>query len=269
MISKWLDRLAEQIDLFLVGKKVTDKKNDSNIRLQNSTFTTEGKQVVNNFTLSVNPRFPNLEEFLQLKFTSTDDRADTRKAFSNSQTQNQTEKNYAASASLFKKLGQVQTSFQPRIALENPIKLSHSLNFETAAYYKFMIFNPKFELFADADKGVGFYNAFNFQFSLSPIWSLTLINDAEYVEKTHTYTVNNGFAFGQVISDRINFGYSLIFTSNNRPSYHLENYVVAFAWNQQIYKKILDIQFIPQLDFQKEMGFKGATGLTFNVTLSY
>ncbi len=268
-ISNWLDRAAEQIDLFLVGRKVTTRKNETSVKIQNSSFASEGQAVRNSFSIGVNPRFPNLEQFLQIKFTTNENREDDRTTVSNSSKVNQTEKNYSTSNFLFRKLGSVQTTFQPRIALGNPIKLSHSLNFETAVKFNSAIANPKVELFADADRGVGFYDAINFQFTLSPIYSLTLINDGEYLDKLHLYTVNNGFSIGQYINDRVNFAYSLVFTSQNQPSYHLENYTLAFAWNQEYYKRILDIQFIPQLDFQKKNHFKGSAGFTFNFTVKF
>ena len=270
-ISNWLDRVAEKIDLFLVGKKTTTRKNETSVRVQSSSFISEGRPVINSFSIGFNPRFPNLEEFLQIKFTQNEDRNATRTAVSNSSNVNQTEKNYSTSSNLFQHLGAVQTTFQPRIALGNPLKISHSLNFESALHFnkKTSILNPKLELFADADRGVGFYDAFNFQFILSPIYNLTLINDGEYLDKVHSYTVNNGFAIGQVINDRVNFAYSLVFTSRNQPSYHLENYVVAFAWNEQYYKKILDLQFIPQINFEKMNGYKGSAGVTFNISVNF
>jgi hypothetical protein len=268
-ISNWLDRVAEKIDLFLVGKRVTNRKNETYVRIQNSTFSQEGEPFINTFSVNFNPRFPNLEDFLQLKFTSTNDRDETRKAVSSNLNQNQTEKKYGAAVGLFKKLGTWKTSFQPRVSLQNPIKLSHSLNFENVSQVKSTKVNPKLEFFADADKGIGFYNAINFSFALTKIYSLTFINDGEYLEKLHMYTVNNGFELAQLYSDKIYLGYSLILTSNNRPSYHLENYVVAFSWSHQIYKKILDYQLIPQVDFQKEKRFKGSAGLRLNVNLNF
>ena len=39
IISNWLDRTAEKIDIALVGKRVTNRKNDSSIRLQSQTFS--------------------------------------------------------------------------------------------------------------------------------------------------------------------------------------------------------------------------------------
>lgn len=268
-VSNWLDRVAEKIDLFLVGKKLTSKKNGTSFKIQNSSFSTEGRRVANSFNIGFNPRFPNLEEFLQLKFTTNEDRNDARKAVSESSNTHQTEKNYSASSLLFRKLGSVQTTFQPRIALGNPIKLSHSLNFESAVKLKSSYINPKIELFADADRGVGIYNAINFQFNLDPVFTLTLINDGEYLDKGHSYTVNNGFSLGQIINHRVDFAYSLVFTSLNQPSYHLENYVFAFAWNEQYYKRILYLQFIPQLDFQKINHYKGSAGFTFNINLLF
>lgn len=269
IISNWLDRTAEKIDIALVGKKVTNRKNDSSIRLQSQTFTTEGKPVVNTFSFSINPRFPNLEDFLQLKFSSTDDRDEQRRAVSKNLNDNQTEKNYSPRSNLFQNFGSIQTTFQPRIAVQNPIKLSHSLSFDTVRHLRSTVFNPKLELFADADRGVGVYNAFNLHFTISPIYTLTLINDGEYLEKVHLYTVNNGFDVNQFVNDKLSYGYSLIFTSNNHISYHLENYTVAFAWNQSIYKKILSVQYIPQLDFQKENRFKGSAGFRFNISLNF
>ncbi len=268
-VSNWIDRIAEKIDLFLVGKKLTNQKNKTSVKIQNSSFSTEGKPITNNFNIALNPRFHNLEEFLQLKFTTNEDRDNARKAVSESSNTHQTEKNYSTSSLLFRRLGVVQTTFQPRISLGNPIKLSHSLNFESAAKFKSAYVNPKIELFADADKGVGIYNALNFQFSLNPTYSLTLINDGEYLDRMHSYTVNNGFAIGQAINHRVDFAYSLVFTSLNQPHYHLENYTFAFAWNEQFYKRILYLQFIPQLDFHKTRGFKGAAGFTFNISVIF
>lgn len=268
-VSNWLDRVAEKIDLFLVGRRLTNRKNGTSVKIQSSSFSTEGKAVTNSFSIGLNPRFPNLEEFLQLKFTTNEDRNNERKTVSESSNVHQTEKNYSTSSSLFKRMGTVQTTFQPRIALGNPIKLSHSLNFESAIKFRSSILNPKFEFFADADRGVGLYNALNFQFTLSPVFNLTLINDGEYLDKVHSYMVNNGLSLGQIINQRVDFAYSLIFTSSNQPSYHLENYVFAFAWNEQYYKRILYLQFIPQLDFQKINGYKGSAGFTFNISLLF
>lgn len=268
-VSNWLDRVAEKIDLFLVGKKITNKKNKTFVKLQNSAFITEGKPLTNSFTFGLNPQFPNLEEFLQLKFTANEERDIQRKGVSESAYTNETEKNYSAASALFKNLGNVRTTFQPRIAIGNPIKVSHSLNFESALKFKTSYFTPKLEFFADADRGVGTYNAFNFQFNLTPIYTLTFINDGEYLDKFHTYTVNNGFALGQIINQRTDFAYSLVFTSGNKPSYHLDKYTFAFAWNEQYYKRILYLQFIPQLDFQKLNQFKGALGFTFNVSVLF
>ena len=268
-ISNWLDRTAEKIDVYLVGNRVSNRKNESSIKLQSQSFTTEGKPLTNTFSLSFNPRFPNLEDYMQLKFSSTDDRDDQRRAVSKNLNENQTQKNYTPASKLFQKFDSIQTTFQPRISVQNPIKLSHSLSFQSVSHIQTTVFNPKLELFADADRGVGFYNAFNLQFKISPIYNLTLINDGEYLEKVHLYTVNNGFDINQFINDKLSYGYSLIFTSNNHNGYHLESYTVAFAWNQLIYKKILDVQYIPQLAFLKENRFKGSAGFRLNITLNF
>lgn len=268
-ISNWLDGAAEGLDLFLVGKKLTDAKNETHVRVENSTYSMEGANLTNATSLNVNSRLPNLEEYWQLKFTTYDDAEESRSVKSGYLRQTPREQNYGATVGLFRKLGNVRTSFQPRIALQDPLKVSHSLRFESILdQYNYKI-NPKVEFYADADKGAGIYWNLNFNFELNPLWSLTLINEGNYEDKTHLYTAGNGFSFGHYLNEITTMGYSLIFTSINQPSYHLDNYSASVSWNQLIYKKILDYQIIPHLDFARAQSFKGNAGLIFNLNLNF
>jgi hypothetical protein len=268
-IAEWFDSTAEGIDLFLAGKKVTNKKNESHFRIENSTFSIEEENLRNTSSLSVILRLPNVEEYWQLKFSSYDEAEEKRNVQKSYLRNTPRERNYGASLGLFRKLGSVRTAFQPRIDLSDPLQVSHSLTFESVADFTSFSLNPKFELFAVPDKGTGFFMAMNANFSLSPQFSFTLINNGEYEDRKHQFSTGNGFAIGQVIDSRSSLSYSLIFNSNNRDNYHLESYGLAVAWNHMIYRRILDCQLVPHLDFAKTKDFKGVSGITFTLNLNF
>lgn len=269
-ISRWFDGVAEGLDLFLVGKKVTEKRNESSIRIENSTYSMEGQPVTNTTSLSINPRFPNFEEYWQLKFTTYDERQDSRNVQSNYLRQTPRERNVGASVGLFNKIGAVRTAFQPRIELQNPLKVSHSLSFETVIEVnQYRQINPKLEFYANPVTGVGVFQALNFNFYLSKTLNLTLINQGNYIEKQNRFESTNGFAIGQIVTRRTSLTYSLLFAGNNRPNHHLESYSAAIAWSHLIYRRILDYQLVPHLDFVRERQFKGQAGLTLNINLNF
>lgn len=268
-ISEWFDGVAEGLDLFLAGKKVTARPNESFVRIENTTAVSEGKAVVNSWGLTVVPRLPNLEEYWHLKFATYDEREDKRNAKNAYLRQTPRQRNPGATVGVFRKLGNVRTSFEPRIELQDPLKVSHSLTFESVARQKTYEINPKLELYASPDKGVGTFQALNFNFSFSKMYSLTLVNQGDYEERIHLYTVTNGFSIGQVLNPKQAFSYNLLFVSNNQPSYHLVSYNLSVAYSQVLYKRILDFQIIPNLDFQKEVSFKGVAGLTVSINLNF
>lgn len=268
-ISAWFDGVTEGIDLFLVGKRVTKEKNKSSFRIDNTTTITETENFNNTSSIAIRPRFKNLEEFLQLKFTSYDEKEDGRGVENGYLRKTQRRKNYGATLGFFRKLGNVRTTFQPRIELQDPLKISHSLSFESVAEIKKFQMNPKIEFFADADKGTGVFQALNFNYEFGPIWDLTLINEGEYQEKIHKLLVTNGFAFGQQYNEKTGFTYSWILNSDNRERYHLGKHVVSVTWHQNIYKNILDIQLQPFLEFDKANRFKGKSGVIFNISINF
>lgn len=267
-ISAWFDSMADGIDLFLVGKRLTTTRNETNVKLENATYSQEGTGVINETSLVVNPRFPNLEKYWSLKFTTYDEQEirGTEKGYLR---QTPRERNYGASVGLFRKFGAVRTVFQPRIELQDPLKISHSLAFESLADFSTFQINPKLEFFASANKGVGIFHALNFNFTLTETVSLTLINEAEYEDKLHKYTVTNGFSFGQYISETDAMAYSWLFFSNNRDNYHLDAYSISATWYHLLYKKILDFRLTPHLDFSTTSYYKGSFGTTLQITLNF
>jgi len=268
-IGAWFDGVAEGVDLFIVGKKLTNRPNETYFQITNSTFVRqyEGPHNVTNFSASL--RLPNVEEYWQLIFETSDQQKESGSVASDYLKQDPTEKSLGASLGLFRRLGAVRVAVQPRLELQNPLRLSHSLKFESIADYEGYKIHPKLDLFADASRGVGSFMACNFNFLLSRIHSLTLINEGEYLEKLHQLKVSNGFSVGQATSERSSFAFGMLFNSINRPSYHLENYVASATTTYLIYKNILDLQFTPYLSFPKEESFTGRSGLNFQVNLTF
>lgn len=268
-ISNWFDSVAEGVDLFLVGKKVTSRRNDSKIIVENTTYSRESENFLNVTSISVNPRFPNLEAYWNLKFSTYDDQNSNTRTERGYARGRPREQNYAATIGLFRKMRDVRVAFEPRIELQDPLKVSHSISFESVIDFKKYEINPKFQLFAHATKGTGTFQAMNLNFHLTDIYSLTFINEGEYEEKLHRLTVNNAVSLGQVISDTSALAYGVSFISNNRPNYHLDAYSWSVSWSQVIYRRILDYQVTPHLDFTREEDFRGFVGLVFSLNVHF
>ena len=268
-ISQWFDGVAEGLDIFLAGQKRTNKINKTRVAIENSTFSSEGGGIKNSTNLDVNLRLPNLEEYWQLKFTSYDENEEKRELPNRYLRKGPREKNYGASIGLFKKLGKVRTSFQPRIELRDPLKVSHLLRFESRAEFKKYQINPKLEFFASPDKGTGVFSGLNFNFNLNKTFSFAMINGVEYEDRQNKMSTSDGFVLGQRITNKSSMSYAIIFSCNNRPTYHLENYSLSAGWNHALYKNVLHYQLVPHWDFVKERSFKGIAGIVFNVSLIF
>lgn len=268
-ISKWFENLAEGIDLFLVDKQLQSVRNETNVKIENLSYLFEGKDASNETNIVVNPRLPNLEKYWNLKFTTYDDLENDRGIDKDYLRQTPREKKFGATVGLFSKFGQIKTIFQPRIELQAPLSVSHSLIFESVADYKTYQINPKLEFFANSTKGMGIFQAVNLNFILTDKYSLTLINEGTYEEKLNKFSATNGFSIGQAISQTDAMAYGFFTFSNNRENYHLDSYSFSTSWYHLLYKKILDFNLTPHLDFTRTEGFKGQAGLTLQVTLNF
>lgn len=269
-MSEWFDGVADGIDLFLVGKRVVKKTtNPTRVTIENITYSEENRSVKNNTSIGIYPRFPNLEKYWSLKFTTYDEKQERRNVQNSYITKNPRQRNYGATAAWYRRFGSVRTSFEPRIELQDPLKISHSLSFESVADFGSHEINPKLELYASASRGPGTYQALNFNFHLTKKLTLTLINEGDYLDKTRLYNVNNGFVFGHILTKKTSMSYSFIVNSNNRPHYHMEGYTAALSWNEMIYKKIFDYSISPYIQFLKADSFKGKTGGVLNLRLNF
>lgn len=270
IVGNWFDGLADNLDLFLAGKRLTTRKNESGIKIENSSYYNEsdGPAVKNQTSVNAALRLPNVEQYWQVKFTDYDETKE-KGVKSAIVRPGPRPKNYGATVGAFQQLGNVRSAFQPRVALQDPLSIAHSLTFESTAELESCRIVPRIEFYATPDSGVGTYQEVNFHFKLSKIWSFTLINDGNYEERKNQYSVSNGFTFGQIVTKTSGLSYSMIFSSNNRPNYHLENYVIAVGWGHLLYKNILDYSISPRVDFNRGTNFTGSKGLTFNVGLNF
>ncbi len=270
MVSDWFDSAADGLDIFLAGRRVIRSKNKTRFRIENNSYSVEGKSDVNNTTgFNIMLHLPNVEKYWKLKFTNYDEREEGRSIKRVYLRQSPREQNYGATVGFFKKLGSIKTSFEPRIELEDPLKISHSLKFESVGKVRYLRVNPKLEFFTSPTKGIGAYQGLNFNFELTRKLDLTLINEGEYQEKIRTYFVTNGFSFGHYLTSKSTLSYTTLFSSNNRPNYHLEAYNFSVAYSQILYKKILDYSIIPNYEFAKSRSFKGLLGLTLNININF
>lgn len=269
VVSDWFDSVAEEIDLFLVGKKTSNTKNNSKISLENTTYSRESRNLSNLTTLSVNPRFPNLEAYWNLKFSNYDEQSTSRRNEGGYVRQTPRGQNYGATVGLFRKLKNLKFAFQPRIELQDPLKVSHSLSVESETTFDSLKINPKFEFFANAIKGTGTAQSLNFYYPLSEVYSLTFLNEGEYEDKLNKYSVTNAVFLGQSLNESMSLTYGGAFYSNSRPNYHLDAYSFSVVWSQVIYRNILDYQVGPNIDFVQDEDFKGFVGGMFNLRLHF
>lgn len=267
-VSNFFDRIATGIDNFFVSKTATSRENKSNVAVENISNSSEGQVVSNESHFIANLRLPNVEDYFQLKFTTYDENEErgSKKKYGQQLTRQQ---NYGATVGLFRNLGDIRTAFQPRIELQDPLKVSHSLSFETSAKLTSYQFNPKLEFFANPDKGTGIFFAINYSFFLTNIYTLNWINEGEYEEKKKQFSTIIGLSLAQEITSRTTLAYSFFTNSNNKSNYHLEAYNLSVTWNHVLYQKILYYQIIPRLSFASEVSFKGAAGVAVVINLNF
>lgn len=268
-ISSWFYEMADGLDLFLAGERITNKKNNTSARLEGNYTVKESQEPTSSANFNVNLRLPNIEEYWNLKFTSYDETKDKRIADKTRAKRAAKDQDFGASVGFFQKIGKIRTAFQPRVSFTNSLKLSHSLVFESILSEPSFQVNPKLEFYGNSDVGTGVFIALNFFIPYTKIWSLTLINDGDYVSKTHKFSASNGFSVRQTMSETYSLTYALIFDSNNKTNYHLDSYTFSISWNHNIYKKIIDYSVTPYVEHVSLNNFKPTGGLSMGLGINF
>lgn len=271
-ISSWFDQKVEDLDLFLVGKSVSYEKNLSSIKVINSTESYEGANFKNNTTISINPKLPNLEKFLKIRlstYVERDEYLRGKRDLRYEDDEGALEEDPTESDDFWHDVFTFNTSFEPRIELTDPLKVSHSLNFGSHAEYQFFRLDPRFELFADYTKGIGLHHALNYAFQLTDRFDLRFMNEAEYQDRLHLYTVENGMTLNQIVDLNHNLGYGFVIASSNQPNYRMTGYRVFTSWNWTLYRRVLDLQLVPQVEFTSARNYRGLAGCVLNLIVSF
>jgi hypothetical protein len=261
-ISEWFDGMAEGLDLFLTGKKYTKRKNETRVIVETGLFASEKEPFSDASSFNLNLRLPNFEEYWNLTFSSYDETREHSVTQTNLR-QSAREKDYGARLGFFKKLGNVRAAFQPRVSFAGRFKISHSMTFESVAESRtgFRL-NPKMQFYADADQGVGIFGAFNFNFPLNRNRrvGITFINEGDYKDRMHLFSVTNGLVIAQKVSSTKLMQYGVYFNSVNEPNYQLAEYILQLNWSHMLYKNMLGYELVPYLNFNRTYSFAGYYG---------
>lgn len=268
-LSILFDDIAEQLDSFLVSSQLIKTQNETQVIITNSNILTDGEGYNNTTNFSARLHLPNFEKYWQLKFTNYDDQTTDRGVRGSYLKQSAGSRNYGATVGFLRRFKSIEFKFQPRILLQNPLNISHSMSFESALETKTLRFSPKLEFFAAPEKSTGVFVSLNTGLNLTDVYSLIFVNEAEYQEYFHLFTATQGVSLGQLLDDISSMSYNLFFVSNNRPNYHLNNYSISVAYNLILYKEIIDTQLIPGLMFSDERGFRGVSSLTINFNIYF
>lgn len=267
-IADWLAGVADGLDVFLAGQRYTNQPNDTSATIEMEGNHSKLKGTSADASFNVNLRLPNVQEYWMLTFTSYDENEE-RGAKTRYLRQSRRTKSYGAALGLFKQLGEIRTSFRPRITFEGSPAISHSLKFETIVDMKTYRINPELELYANPAKGAGTFHSLNFNWELTKVYSLTLVNEGDYQSRPHLYTVTQGLSLGQRVTPRAVFTYNVFVMSVNQPNYQLDGYNFSVGWSHTVYKKILDYKVIPNWDFSQANGFVGDPGVNVVVSLNF
>ncbi len=268
-IGRQVDRMADAIDMLLAGKRYTRLNNQSNARLSQVVTHSEGGVTRTSTDFNLNIRLPNLEKRWAIRFTSYDEAEESRDLQQRRVRTRPRRREYGASVGFFKNFYNIKTTFQPRLVLRDPLEMSYVLRFETGAKFPKFRLIPRLELFADALKGTGEFVSLEFVIPLSSRWELSLQNEEEYRERGNLFTTNHGITFDYALSDTQGLGLSFIWGSTSRPSFHLNSFMVAPSYAQEIFRDRLRYSLTPFLLFAKSDRFKGDAGVTLNVVVTF
>lgn len=268
-IADWFDGVADGIDLFLAEERYPRIKNKTSATAETSVYYNRAEGFSSAFSFNVDLRLPNFEQYWMLTFRSYDETQE-RKAQDRYLRRAPRERNLGATLGFFKKLGNIRTAFQPRIAFSATPAISHSLIFESLAEIQdHYWFNPKLEFYANPNKGAGTFQAINFNFQLSTLYSLTFVNEGDYEGRRQFYTVTHGVSLGQKVSAKKSLGYNVFISFINKPNYQLDGGNISVTWKHIVYQKILDYQVTPYVDFRQSRSYEGNPGITASINLIF
>ena len=269
-ISDKIANTGEAIDLFIARKKYTERRNDSHINISQLVGYSEGGPVRTSTDFGFNLSLPNVEKRWQLRFSSYDEAAESRDLNQRTLRTVAPPKDPGAALVFFRKLGNIRTSFQPRLELKNPLQVNYVLRFESAAEQKHLRFEPRMEFYADSVKGTGQYGEVRFTFKATQKsrWEYSFENDEEYRETDHFFSTHHGLGTSYSLSDSDGISAAVVASSENHP-FHLTGFTVSTSYGKEIYSQLLKYSVSPYIGFGKSDNFKGRTGIALNLQVIF
>lgn len=268
-ISNEIDQVVESTDIYMADEKYVDEPNKSRIVLYNNVTFEEGGKVKYAPHVGVKLHMPNLQEKLQLRFTTYDEDDMERGINRNRYHAAAQERRFGSSLAFFQELRNVKTEFRPRVELRDGIQTSHIFRFWSDAKAGPFIVEPELQLFGRSDVGTGQFFALDFKYEVNAANILTIVNEEEYTDGTNTMTTNQGLIWDYVYSSKAAWENSLIFESNNRPRYHLDRYVYRTSFAYKLRKNVLHYKITPYATCAKEESFHPRATLDVSVEVIF
>lgn len=250
--------VSNKIDMLLTGEKTTNEKTKSSLTIRNIGYWSEGSS-----TITYKPRFdlrlhlPNLQEKWSVNFTSYDDDQEEVGIRRNRLQTQAPPESYGANVVLLKKLGNVDVTFRPKLQLRDKrVTTAHLLRFQSEADMKTYKIIPRLELFARADTGTGELAAINFEYEFNEKFTATLTNEEEYVDLNNAFNTNHEIGLLHAVNDTQSLKYAVLFESNDKPNFHLEQFTTYVSFRHSMYKNKLAYSLSPRLVFPRSYDYK-------------
>lgn len=225
----------------------------------------EGGEFNSSFNFDVNLRLPNLEERWAVRFSSYDVNREERGVRNQQQRTRPRELNYGAGLFLLQELGNIKTTFQPRIQLKDPLETSYTLRFESSAEVLAFSVDPRLEFFADSERGTGQFLSLNMQLSAQKDVSIVQFNEEQYENAEKLLTTLHGISISRNVGERKGVSTTLSFASRSRPAFHLSDLTWSAAYSAEPYRRVFAYSIGPLWVFAKEERFKGNVGLSMDL----
>lgn len=255
VLSKMIDDAADEIDAYVANQRTVSEPNQSRLVLYNRFLISEGGKREYFPRIGAKLHLPNLQEKLQVRFTTYDEDAEERGINENRQAPTQQEKSYGTSVALFQQLGNVSTEFRPRVEYIDGLLTSYLFRFSSVAERGAFSIEPELQLFARSDSGTGQFLATNLALKLTKVDHLRIYNEEQYTDGDNTMRTNHGFGWERQLTEDMSLRNALIFESNNRETYHLDQYVFSTAFRHRLLRNVLHYSVTPIMVMAKSRSF--------------
>lgn len=280
-ISKEIDRLAQELDTLLSGRK-GNPKNKTTIRLLGFTENREGGFFEQSGHISIQLRLPKLEKNWRLSLSSFDPEDEFEGNQRNRDGARPQSQKLGTSVGVAKNIGKIETLFRPRVELRNPLVTSFLLRFRRQFNTSFGSFEWRKKFFVHSVDGAGQSLQLNLDNQLAPYMVLRFFTEGQYLDRDNFFAVSQGPSLRIRMGQDMALSNTLSINSANRilardaqsalisaDSYHLNNYRYILSFTHQILRRVFHYQLSPYLEFPKTNSFKGITGVTLQTEIIF